>query len=520
MINKIKNEKDLLVINEDYLEILDKESIMVDWYEFDKLRVDVEKDRDEDLYQTQLQTFRSTNLSLKTPSFEQKQQISSLESEIISSETNFLNDPETYEDPNNLSTIEILFPIKYFEKKYNIQDFTKIFLSRYKFLENILRKRIELKNVTSINRILGKNEKEQVSLIVLVKEIRETKSKNILLTLEDVTGNINALVSTNKKELFGLCKSLVVDEVIGIVGNYSNDFIFVDDIIWPDIPLNRPLKKSSEEEYIVFLSDIHVGSKYFLEKEFIKFLKWIRGEVGNEEQREISRKIRYVFIAGDLVDGIGIYPSQEKELDLLSIHSQYESFTNLIKKIPLDKQIIICPGNHDVVHLAEPQPAFNREFAPALFELPNVTLVTNPATIRIGKTDNFEGFVILMYHGYSFDYYVANVDAIRNGGGYHRADLIMQFLLKRRHLAPSFKSTPYLPLDVEDPLLIKTVPDFFVSGHIHYSSVANYRGVTMISGSCWQAKTEFQQKLGHEPEPGRVPVVNLKTREIKVLRFI
>jgi len=42
----------------------------------------------------------------------------------------------------------------------------------------------------------------------------------------------------------------------------------------------------------------------------------------------------------------------------------------------------------------------------------------------------------------------------------------------------------------------------------------------MISGSCWQAKTSFQEKLGHEPEPARVPLVNLKTREIKILKFI
>ena len=124
-----------------------------------------------------------------------------------------------------------------------------------------------------------------------------------------------------------------------------------------------------------------------------------------------------------------------------------------------------------------------------------------------------------MYHGYSFDYYVANVESIRTGGGYQRADLIMKFLLKRRHLAPSFESTPYFPGHRQDPLLITKIPDFFVTGHIHYSSVANYKSVTMISCSCWQGKTTFQEKLGHKPEPARLPVVNLKTREVKVLRF-
>ena len=167
----------------------------------------------------------------------------------------------------------------------------------------------------------------------------------------------------------------------------------------------------------------------------------------------------------------------------------------------------------------EPQSSFDKNFSPALFTLPNVTLVTNPALVNIGKTKTFSGFDVLLYHGYSFDYYVAKVESIRNNGGYHRADLIMKFLLKRRHLSPSFRSTPYYPGHKEDPLIIKKIPDFFVSGHIHYSKVDNYRGVTIVCGSCWQGTTAFQEKLGHQPEPARVPVVNLKTREMKILRF-
>ena len=181
---------------------------------------------------------------------------------------------------------------------------------------------------------------------------------------------------------------------------------------------------------------------------------------------------------------------------------------------------MICPGNHDALHLAEPQPAFNPKYVGPLLELSNVKLVSNPSIANICGGQDFSGFDVLMYHGYSFDYYVSNVDAIRNLGGYTRSDLIMKFLLKRRHLAPSFTSTPYLPLHGEDPLLIKKIPDFFLTGHIHYVMAANYRNITMINGSCWQSKTSFQEKMGHEPEPGRVPMVNLKTREIKILKFV
>jgi len=95
----------------------------------------------------------------------------------------------------------------------------------------------------------------------------------------------------------------------------------------------------------------------------------------------------------------------------------------------------------------------------------------------------------------------------------------MKFLLKRRHLAPSYSSTLYIPDNKTDPLFIEKEPDFFVTGHIHKTAVSNYKGITLISGSCWQSKTPFQEKVGHHPEPCRVPLANLKTREVKILKF-
>ena len=126
---------------------------------------------------------------------------------------------------------------------------------------------------------------------------------------------------------------------------------------------------------------------------------------------------------------------------------------------------------------------------------------------------------MLLYHGYSFDYYVAEVESIRANGGYDRADLIMKFLLQKRHLAPTHTSTLYVPDTKSDFLVIDKVPDFFVSGHIHKASATNYKGITLISSSCWQGKTAYQEKVGHNPEPSRVPVVNLRTRQMKILKF-
>ena len=543
LIGKLDQERDLLVLNNDYLDIIVKQKSLVDWYEIDSYKVKAEKERDDELYQAQLQQFRHSDLYLEGTGLIQKQKLTSLESEMmlapegqkssLTFSSDLLNDqPSEYQSSEYLisspellpqlfspSKVEIIINYKNEPRKYEVKDFIQLFISRYRFLESILRQRQELQGVMPINRLLTKKEKESVSIISLIDNIGETKNGNIILTVEDLTGKIKVVFSKNKKETFQKAKELVLDEVVGITGILGDKIIFGEEIVWPDIPLNNQLKKSELEEYAIFLSDIHVGSKLFLKDEFNKFLRWINSEAGNESQREIAKKVKYIIIAGDLVDGVGIYPSQLQELEVHDLISQYDEFCDLIKKIPTDKQIIICPGNHDAVHLAEPQSSFDSKFALSLFKLPNVTLVTNPAMVNIGRTDTFSGFDVLLYHGYSFDYYVANVDAIRNNGGYHRADLIMKFLLKRRHLAPSFRSTPYFPGHKEDPLLIKKIPDFLISGHIHYSNVANYKGITTISGSCWQGTTTFQEKLGHQPEPARVPLVNLKTREIKVLKF-
>jgi DNA polymerase II small subunit len=86
-------------------------------------------------------------------------------------------------------------------------------------------------------------------------------------------------------------------------------------------------------------------------------------------------------------------------------------------------------------------------------------------------------------------------------------------------LAPTHTSTLYIPDVDRDPLVIESIPDFFVTGHIHKSSVSSYKNITIICGSCWQSKTPFQEKVGHHPEPCRVPIVNLQTREAKIMRF-
>ena len=441
----------------------------------------------------------------------------------ILASTSLTSKPKTPEEPQNElkqeDKVKVIYSYKEEPKKREPQDFVDYFNSRYKAIEKILKQRQELKTTVSINRIANKQEKENVAIIGIVSSKQTTKNGNLLLMLEDPTGKRNVLINKNKPSLFNEAKDIVLDEVIGVVGVNVDTITFVNSIIWPDIPTTKELKKTDQEKYALFLSDLHVGSSKFLPDDFEKFLRWINGEMGNEQQRSIAKKVEYIFIAGDLVDGCGIYPEQDKELIINDVYEQYRECAKLLKQIPQHIPLIICPGNHDALRISEPQPILSKDFAKPMHELNNAIMVSNPSLVNINSTGNFSGFDVLMYHGYSFDYFVAQVDSLRNQGGYDRADLIMKFLLKRRHLAPSHLSTLYIPDTKKDPLVIEKVPDFFLSGHIHKSITANYRNTTLICGSCWQSKTTFQEKVGHNPEPSRVPIVNLQTRDVKILKF-
>ncbi len=432
------------------------------------------------------------------------------------------NPPQTTTNaPVCTPKVKVVFQYHDKPKKITPQDFVNYFNARYRAIEKMLHHRQELQNLTSIGRLNNKRDRETVSIIGMVSDKQTTKNDKIVLTIEDPSGRIKVMISKSKPEVHEAAKDIVPDEVIGITGTTGNNIVFANTIVLPEIPLTGELKKSPDEAYVAVLSCVHVGSKLFMKDAFERFIRWLCGETGSEEQRAIAKKVRYVIIAGDLIDGVGVYPNQEKELEILDVYEQYNEAARLLGQIPKNIAIIICPGNHDAGRISEPQPPLSRTYAKALYELPNAFLIGNPCMINIHSSETFPGFDVLVYHGFSFDDYGEIVSSIKNSGKTisDRAPLIIKFLLQRRHLAPTHTSTLYMPDPEKDPLVLEKVPDIFIGGHIHKSNVASYRGVSIVLGSCFQAKTPFQEKMGHEPDPGRVPVINLHTRAVKILRF-
>ena len=99
---------------------------------------------------------------------------------------------------------------------------------------------------------------------------------------------------------------------------------------------------------------------------FIKIIKtiWI-----------IYHTIRYLYVVGDLVDGVGVYPGQEEDLAIKDISKQYEELAKLLKTVREDITIIVCGGQHDALRRAEPQPGLGKDFAKSLLEIPNLVIL-------------------------------------------------------------------------------------------------------------------------------------------------
>ena len=192
-----------------------------------------------------------------------------------------------------------------------VENLVSYFKSRYEKLANILSKRPDLRNYTKIADI--DDGMDSLTLILMVKEIRSSKNGHKIIEFEDDTGNISILFSKNNEELFAEAEKLVRDEVVGVIANKSDDpsFGFGQQIIFPGV-LRVPDKEM--DFGIVFLSDVHIGSLTFLEDAFQRFIDWINCEFGDEEQRRVAEDVKYLIIGGDIVDGIGVYPNQDKEL--------------------------------------------------------------------------------------------------------------------------------------------------------------------------------------------------------------
>jgi DNA polymerase II small subunit len=382
------------------------------------------------------------------------------------------------------------------------QDFVTYFQDRYRQIAKMLRGHRELRNAVPVERV--KPGQQEVSVIGMVVELATTKNGHKLIQVEDETGAIKSLVRGDERQLMAMADTLVQDEVVGIVGQASakGDMLYIQSIVRPDVPLPDGTQKQHAEVPLcaAFLSDIHVGSKTFLNENWKRMLRWMNGEDGTRRERDAAGRVKYLVIPGDLVDGVGIYPGQQDELTIPDIYDQYGAFGDWMASIPDHVEVVIQPGNHDASRPAEPQPAFTQEVRNR-FEHHDARFLANPATFRM------HGVTTLGYHGSSLIDFATSVANLE----YEKPLETMEQMLKSRHLAPLYgERTPVAP-EHHDYLVISEVPDLFVTGHVHVPGIRGYRGVQMVNSGTWQSQTTYQKMLNFTPDPARMPLIDLQT---------
>ena len=410
------------------------------------------------------------------------------------------DDLETYlgikEDPTLQNEIKVLSdPTIKITTGEGVKGYNALFSSRFNKLKRIISDRPESRKLKSIASVKTVKSKDDMYVCGLVTT-RNTERNITKLVLEDPSGSFEGIVFDS--ELQKAVGTLLTDQFVVVrISLGKNSGMIIKDLILPDIP-DQTINKSETEAYVVFLSDLHIGSKFFMEEEFTEFVSWL------SSPDPVARKIRFVLIAGDIVDGVGIYPNQDKELVCLTIKEQLKKTVDLIGKIPKNMKVIIMPGNHDPGRRALPQPAIPKKYSSSLWEMENVVMVGNPAVVSLN------GVKVMMFHGQSVDDIVKTTPGL----SYNKPTNVMKHLLRARHLSPIYGSqTPIAP-EMEDLLVIENIPDIFHVGHVHRAELGMYKGILLVNSGSWQKQTPFQASVGMTPNPGIAIMVNLKTFQV------
>lgn len=380
----------------------------------------------------------------------------------------------------------------------DVSDFAKYFKSRYDILSRIIARRSDFGVGIPIDRAMRLD--RDVRVIGMVYEVTKTKNGHKILNIEDSEGNCKVFIS---KDSPLVNESYITDEVIGIEGrpNGRKDLLIAEEVFFPEVPRTNKWEPSDSVSSVAFLSDVHVGSSTFLESHWQKMIEWLR-------KNAYDADIDYLVLPGDVVDGIGIFPGQEKELEIENIYEQYESLADHMKGIPDHIKIVIQPGNHDAVRLAEPQPALGDVFTESFDS--NIVMTGNPVSLKI------EDRSILTYHGKGIDDWVSNVQGL----SYEDPINIMKEMLKRRHMAPIYGQRNALAPERKDYMAIENVPDIFITGHIHGAGYSDYNGVRIVNASAWQSQTEFQKMHNFHPDPAIMPIVHLGNGDVIMKNFM
>ena len=336
---------------------------------------------------------------------------------------------------------------------------------------------VELKNLQFANKSL---------YFIKILQIIRTEKKKVHLLVEDLSSTLEVVYYKKNDNDLPFIESAYFNMRLEHKIRKGNLETIV--LEYKPIGYNNQIKrKKGPFVYGALISDVHVGSIYFMKDKFINFLKYLNK----------AKEVKYLFIAGDLIDGIGVYPEQEKNLYEKNAYAQYDEVRRLFEEniSREDLKVYFSPGNHDFLSLFEPQ-VISQEIKK---RLPKDWInIENPAYQTI------EGKRVLFYHGRSVDNLIMAKTPYLS---YEKMERVYHYIFSQRNLSPTVKGSR---LDFRRSTgMISEIPDIFLTGHVHKWCSVIQNGVLFCNSGCWQYETEYQKNLDIHAVKGIVQFINL-----------
>jgi DNA polymerase II small subunit len=217
------------------------------------------------------------------------------------------------------------------------EDQLRFYMSKYEKMRKVITERLQ-KNFVSLNKL--DSLRSEVYVIGIVKDIREEEGKKTI-ELEDTTSTVPAI--------FNQEVSCELDDVVAVQAISGGKVLFGKKILYPDIPLRKPVTGHGKA---CFISDLHLNE--VPKKHVEAFFHWLDRE-----------GIEYLFVAGDTVD-----------------FSAFEEMCG-------NRKVFLIQGNADT---KEEYPYLPRQMTKK-----NITSLSNPSMIYLN------GLKILMMHDFDIN---------------------------------------------------------------------------------------------------------------------
>ncbi len=408
--------------------------------------------------------------------------------------------------------IEILHGYEYTSKASSLTDFREYLRSRYERLSRRIKSRLGIPNIPTIATINSQvipGEKPWQIYVVGIIYSKKIHESYITIELEDPTSYLKATaIKSRKPHVYNQLLRIPLDSVIGIKATMTKDRrVYIDEVYLPSIKPGDRRPPLDRDIYVALISDIHVGSRKFNEELFNQFIDLLRGEVDNYDLKEIIRNTYYLSIAGDIVDGVGVYPGQEKDLEIENLWDQYDTAYRMLKRLPSKIRVIMIPGNHDASRNSLPQPPIFKKFASKFYDDKRFYMLGNPANIRL------HGENIVIYHG---DYVQ---DILSSTPGLDMDDIsgASRILVDTGHLASNITLNTKVFPDKVDRLVLPKETRIIHYGHTHKFNISKANDVLIFNTGTFQEQTNYQKMLKIEPDLGKIPFLNLRTLKVTVI---